>query len=192
MIRSLHPRFVSTAGSLVKTSRAASFDIASVHNAHAQGLTPRRVREASVRLSAIVRGDLSAVSRDGSASQHIARQRTRLKPVLVYTHDRLAPVASLHYDSPMSIIQHSVILEQLRGLIGNRVHWEGADCEIIEVLEDGPLLIVQHVEEHTVIQTDQYGEAHRRVPSTHTIPILTPDQRDFHPAFVQLGLFRDY
>lgn len=82
----------------------------------------------------------------------------------------------------------TLTMEQLRCLIGSRVRYEGATCEIIEVLEDGPALILQYADEHVEIQADQHGEAHRRVPTTVTVPILSPDGSHYHPAFLQLDV----
>ncbi|MFZ5593176.1 MAG: hypothetical protein ACOY4D_02725 [Pseudomonadota bacterium] len=82
----------------------------------------------------------------------------------------------------------SFTLPQLRGLIGRRVRYRGADCQIIEVLEDEPAVILQDCEQHTMIQPDQLGEAHRRVPSTFTVPILSGDRSEINPAFLELNL----
>ncbi len=63
-------------------------------------------------------------------------------------------------------------IENLRDTIGQRVRFHSVVFEIIEVLEDGPSLVLQDCEKHTSIQPDQHGEAHRRVPETMTLPIL--------------------
>ncbi len=91
----------------------------------------------------------------------------------------------------MSIPTSNIDMDQLRTLIGTRVEIEGTVCEIIEVLEDGPSLILQDCEKHPIIQADQYGEAHRRVPTTRTVPILCPDQHDWNPTFLGLNLLGD-
>ena len=57
---------------------------------------------------------------------------------------------------------------RLRALIGARARHLGAIYEIVEVIEDQPALVLQD-EMHSTIQADQYGEAHRRVPSTVTV-----------------------
>ena len=62
-------------------------------------------------------------------------------------------------------------IDYLRNLIGVRARYHGALFEIIEVLEDGPSLVLQDCEKHTTIQADQHGEARRRVPLTMTLPI---------------------
>jgi hypothetical protein len=57
---------------------------------------------------------------------------------------------------------------RLRRLIGTRARYQGGIYEIVEVIEDEPALVLQD-ESHSTIQADQYGEAHRRVPSTVTV-----------------------
>lgn len=72
----------------------------------------------------------------------------------------------------------------LRSLIGHEVHYNGQRCKIIEILEDGPHLILQHEEQNTTIQADQHGEAHRMVPATTTLAVMDSEgdglSKDFH------------
>ena len=82
----------------------------------------------------------------------------------------------------------SIALDKLRSLIGVKVEHNGIVCEVIEILEDGPSLILQDCELHPIIQPDQHGEAHRRVPTTRTIPIYSPDGSEFTHHFLELGL----
>ncbi len=80
-----------------------------------------------------------------------------------------------------------ISLEQLRGMIGLRVIHLGSHCQVVEVLEDGPALVLLDLEEsHSTIQADQHGEAHRRVPVTYTIPVLNPDATGFSADFLAL------
>jgi hypothetical protein len=58
----------------------------------------------------------------------------------------------------------------LRKLIGARARHHGEIYEIVEVIEDEPALVLQDAR-HSTIQADQYGEAHRRVPSTVTVKL---------------------
>lgn len=81
-----------------------------------------------------------------------------------------------------------ITLDQLRRMIGLRVRHEGIVCAIIEVLEDGPSLILQDLGESTTIQPNQYGDAARRVPVTFTVPVLTPDRDELHADFLALEL----
>ena len=78
--------------------------------------------------------------------------------------------------------------QRLRGLIGTRLRHQGQSCRIIEVVEPGPMLIVQCENTNGVIQANQYGDATRRVPKTISIPVLSEDGSDYHPEFRLLGL----
>lgn len=63
----------------------------------------------------------------------------------------------------------------LRSLIGRQARYQGARYEIIEVLGDVPSLVLRDCSDHTTIQADQHGEAHRRVPPVITLPIPAAD-----------------
>ena len=79
-------------------------------------------------------------------------------------------------------------VEQLRDFIGHDVRYEGRDCCIIEILEDGPALVLQHNTSMTTIQADQHGEAHRKVPSTITIEVMDKEKGVYSNAFTSLNL----
>ncbi len=76
----------------------------------------------------------------------------------------------------------------LRQLIGRRARYQGARYEIIEILEDGPSLVLQECGNHTIIQADQLGEAHRRVPPTLTltVPVIEKDAADLEAIGLEL------
>ena len=83
----------------------------------------------------------------------------------------------------------TIKMDNLRNLIGHEVNHEGVPCKIIEILEDEILaVILQHHEQQTSIQADQHGEAHRKVPSTITLPVIDRESGSFHPAFSNLNL----
>ena len=86
------------------------------------------------------------------------------------------------------MINEVVKVENLRNLIGREVDYGGCCCQVIEILEDGPALILQHKESLTNIQPDQHGEAHRKVPSIITIPVLDHDQKKYSSDFTALDL----
>ncbi len=75
--------------------------------------------------------------------------------------------------------------EQLRALIGQRVLHEGCLCQVIEVLEEGPCLVLQDLGGPD-IQPDQYGEAHRLAPRTYTVPVWDEAQGELHAKFLAL------
>ncbi len=79
-----------------------------------------------------------------------------------------------------------ITLEQLRGMIGIRLSYNNKSCQVIEILEDGPSLVLQNNENN--IQKDQHGHAHRRVPEIHCIPILSGDKKELSELFLSLDL----
>lgn len=55
--------------------------------------------------------------------------------------------------------------ESLEALIGRRAEYAGEPYSVIEILPDGPQLVLQH-RDHMAIQQDLQGRAYRRVPET--------------------------
>ncbi len=86
----------------------------------------------------------------------------------------------------MNATELEIDIEKLRRLIGREVLHQGRRCRIIEVLEEGPSLILQHLTHHTTIQPDQHGEARRRVPATETIEVRDGEQ--LSDAFAALNV----
>jgi hypothetical protein len=81
-----------------------------------------------------------------------------------------------------------ITLSQLRGMIGLRVRHEGAEWQVIEVLEDGPSLVLEDLRPTRMPQADQYGETSLWVPHWVTVPVLAEDRRELHPDFLGLDL----
>lgn len=81
-----------------------------------------------------------------------------------------------------------ITLDQLRGMIGLHLLHQGIPCRVIEVLEDGPSLVLQSTEEQPGIQPNQHGEANRRVPVSYTIPVLNNTRTELHAQFLELDL----
>ena len=80
------------------------------------------------------------------------------------------------------------IINNLRRHIGTYARHENTVYEIIEVLEDEPALVLQDCEEHTTIQADQHGEAHRRVPQIRTITIPVDEDGQYDITDVGIDL----
>lgn len=78
-------------------------------------------------------------------------------------------------------------VERLRALIGRRLVHAGHRCEVLEILEEEQAIVLCCLSGDTVIQADQHGEPHRRVPETHTIPVYGPDGH-YDERFLTLGL----
>lgn len=69
----------------------------------------------------------------------------------------------------------------LHSLIGLEFSHQDKHCTLIEVIEDGPRLVVQCLSEKT-IQPNQHGNAHRRSHPTYTIHCLNEFKSDLHPV----------
>lgn len=81
----------------------------------------------------------------------------------------------------------NISIDQLRKMIGIYVSHQGIDCKVVEVLEDGPSLVLVSMDENH-IQTDQYGNPLRRVPQTFNVPVLSADGNTIHPSYLALDL----
>ncbi|MBI3773854.1 MAG: hypothetical protein HY272_14310 [Gammaproteobacteria bacterium] len=77
-------------------------------------------------------------------------------------------------------------VNRLAVLIGREVNYSGNPCQIVEILEDGPALVLQY--HNYTIQADQHGEAHRKAPNTVIIPIYDHEGNGWHPEFAALRL----
>ena len=80
----------------------------------------------------------------------------------------------------------AISLNQLRGMIGIELRYNNKTCQVVEVLEDGPSLVLQYFEND--IQKNQHGNAHRRVPETFCIPVLSTDKKELSEVFLSLDL----
>lgn len=80
----------------------------------------------------------------------------------------------------------NISAEQIRDMIGLQVKYHDVYCRVVEVLEDGPSIVLEDMEKHIGIQADQHGEAHRRVPKTYTITVLNANKLEFSTAFLAL------
>ncbi len=56
------------------------------------------------------------------------------------------------------------LLQQLRSLIGTELRLHGDRHQVIEILPEGPTVVLQALDEEPVIQANAQGEATRRVP----------------------------
>jgi len=61
--------------------------------------------------------------------------------------------------------------QELLALIGRQIVFQQQQCEIVELLDDCKF-VLQVLEKDRNIQATQYGEGHRTVPVTYTLPIF--------------------
>ena len=78
------------------------------------------------------------------------------------------------------------MLYHLHQYIGLEIEYNESQCQLIEVLEDGPALVFLCKGRTTTIQTDQHGGAHRRVHETYTVPCMSEIHEDLHPVVKQI------
>ncbi len=76
---------------------------------------------------------------------------------------------------------------ELNKLIGERIRYGDRIYTIIDILDEGPALILQSTAEYTVIQENQHGNPSRRGRHTATIPLLSADGRELNPHLQQLA-----
>lgn len=74
------------------------------------------------------------------------------------------------------------LLDTLHAFLGREVVFDGVHCQVIDVLSDGPSLVLSRLGTAGIIQTDQYGDARRRVPETYTVPLRSRIEDDLHPV----------
>ncbi|WJW76784.1 hypothetical protein QVG61_06795 [Thiohalobacter sp. IOR34] len=73
----------------------------------------------------------------------------------------------------MNAHTQDISLDELRRWIGRELDFLEEPCQVLEVLSDGPAVVLCCRCGETEIQGNQYGEANRRVPRTLTIPVYT-------------------
>ena len=79
-----------------------------------------------------------------------------------------------------------ITTEKLRDMIGLNVRHEGVICCVVEVIDEGPAIVLERRDQYLSIQPDQFGEAHRRVPQTFTVSILSIERTEFSSSFLSL------
>ncbi len=81
-----------------------------------------------------------------------------------------------------------ISVNELRSMIGLRVSYQGSTCSIIEVLEDGPSLVLQETGTAASIQSNLHGQPTRRSPQTLTVRVLSENGTALHREFLELDL----
>lgn len=72
-------------------------------------------------------------------------------------------------------------LNTLHKLIGLEFRYDNRSCTLIEIIDEGPSMVVQCQDVKT-IQVNQHGNAHRKSQPTYTIACLNEFQTDLHPV----------
>lgn len=80
-----------------------------------------------------------------------------------------------------------ITVKELRAIIGMDVIYHGQHAQVIEVLEEGPSLVLQ-ASGTDVIQSNMLGHPTRRSPETLTVRVLSEDGKALHKDFLDLDL----
>jgi hypothetical protein len=76
--------------------------------------------------------------------------------------------------------------EEIRRLlcatIGRTAIIEGRHVRVVEVLTEGPALVLEERDGQAVVQADLHGNPQRRVPHTATIPVSSNVREGLHPV----------
>ena len=80
-----------------------------------------------------------------------------------------------------------ITVVELRKMIGISVSYRGCTSSVIEVLEDGPSLVLQR-QGNNCIQHNLHGHPTRRSPETVTVRVLSESGTSLHRDFLELDL----
>ena len=80
-----------------------------------------------------------------------------------------------------------ITVNELRAMIGMRVYYQGRQGMIIEVLEDGPSLVLQTTSSAS-IQSNLQGHPTRKSPQTLTVRVLSENGLALHREFLDMDL----
>lgn len=80
----------------------------------------------------------------------------------------------------------SELLRLLNAAIGRTAIIEGRHIRVIDVLAEGPALVLEDQDEQGVVQADVHGNPQRRVPHTATIPLTSSVRPGLHPIVESL------
>lgn len=76
---------------------------------------------------------------------------------------------------------------KLKKLLGQHLIYRDIPCQVIEILEEEPALVLQDRGEQKSIQTNQYGEPNRRAPKVFTVAVFNVRRDGFNPALPEIA-----
>jgi hypothetical protein len=89
------------------------------------------------------------------------------------------PAAAARYDAFMSVTGPT--LQQLRGMVGAELRYQGMRCILVDVLDEPPVLVLRPVDAAPVIQADNFGKPMRHAPQLFELPVFGADGRSLSP-----------
>ena len=90
----------------------------------------------------------------------------------------------LCHDKRMNRSNTADYLAILQPHIGSHIEHQGRHCQLIEILQQQPPILVFRCEtgDKPQIQSNQHGNAARRVAETYNISLLNDTATDLHPV----------
>jgi hypothetical protein len=74
-----------------------------------------------------------------------------------------------------------ITLDQLRGMVGAELGYQGMRCVLVEVLDEPPVLVLRPVGAAPVIQADNFGKPMRHAPQLFELPVFAADGISLSP-----------
>ncbi|MEZ5584554.1 MAG: hypothetical protein R3F37_18935 [Candidatus Competibacteraceae bacterium] len=81
----------------------------------------------------------------------------------------------------------SIDLQNLRRLLGQTLTYQGNLHHVIDILDEGPAVVLQEYAARKTIQANQHGEAHRWAPQTVTVTVLNVRRDALNPLLPELA-----
>ena len=78
-------------------------------------------------------------------------------------------------------------LDKLKKLLGQFLNSQGIPCQVIEILADGPALVLRDTSTRKVIQANQYGDAGEWVTETFTVAVFDAQHGGLNPDLPELA-----
>ncbi|MGK0673304.1 MAG: hypothetical protein ABWU16_01390 [Halothiobacillaceae bacterium] len=73
------------------------------------------------------------------------------------------------------------LLQHLSGLLGREALIEGRRLCLVEILREGPMLVLRE-QGHATLQDNLYGQPHRHVPRHFQVPLISELGNRLHPV----------
>jgi len=80
----------------------------------------------------------------------------------------------------------SIDPHNLKRLLGQTLTYQGTMHQVIDILDEGPAVVLQEYSARRTIQANQHGEAHRWVPQTVTVAVLNVRRDALNPLLPEL------
>ena len=74
----------------------------------------------------------------------------------------------------------------LRAWLGREITWRGQRYRVVEILDDGPALVLESASSAHHIQPDAHGRPHREARDTLLIPVWDAETQKRHADFIEL------